>query len=212
RVVRQCEQVDCRRLEQPLDLGLSSHRLDEGPFDRRSGLVFDVQHARNRMTSLERPMKAGAVPVERDRELFDEKFFNEVRPLPGKQGDRLGRAESVAGAFDVLCEFFRRVARRSSDDAALRVVSVGLFGFRRPRDEPDSSPSPRRRDRGRTARYAGAENENVCGFVVHVFSSSNAMSAAMTEWVSAPMETASGPASAYARTFFRFIPPEASTT
>ena len=64
RVVGERQQIDRRRLEEPPDVLLAAAGLDERPLDRGAGLVLDVENARNRVRSLERPVEARAFAVE----------------------------------------------------------------------------------------------------------------------------------------------------
>ncbi len=129
-------------------------------------------------------------------ELLDEKLLHEVGPLARDQRDGLGGAETVACPLDVGGELLGSVAGGTRDDAALGVERVRLAGLRGARDELDRGPAARGGERGRAAGDTGAENENVGSLDRHARSSSSDTSAAATECVSAPTETASTPASA----------------
>jgi hypothetical protein len=196
RVVRERQQIDGRRLEAPVDVLLPVAGLHERPFDRRAGLVLDVEDAREPMRALERPVEPGALPVEGHLELLHEELLDEVRALSRDQRDGLGRADAVAGALDVGGELLGRVARGARDDAALGVEGVRLAGFGRPRDEGDAGAVARRGQRGGAPRDTRAENQDVGRLDAHARSSSSETSAAATEWVSAPTDTASTPARA----------------
>src|SRR4029434_6671167 len=117
-------------------------------------------------------------------------------------------------ALDVGGELLGRVSLRAPDDASLRVVGVGLAGFVGPRHDRHGGAPTRRAQGGGGASDAGAEDEDVRSVAAHAGAraSSSEMSAAMTEWVSAPTDTASTPASAYARTVSRRRSPEPART
>ena len=196
RVVRERQQIDRRRLEAPLDVLLAVAGLDERPLDRGAGLVLDVEDPRNPVRSLERPVEARALAVEGNLELLDEELLDEVGPLPRDQRDGLRRADAVAGALDVGGELLGRVAGGARDDAALGVQGVRLAGLGRARDEGDGGAVARRGERGGASRDTRAEDEDVGRLDAHARSSSRETSAATTECVSAPTETASTPARA----------------
>ena len=161
------------------------------------GLVLHVQHARRGVRALERPVEAAVLAVERNLQLVDEEPLDEIRSLARDQRDRLRRAEAVSGALDVRGEALGRVARRPRDDAALGVPGVGLRRLLGARHDRHGRAAAGRRESRRAAGDAGSEDEDVGGAgLAHVVVSSSEMSAARTECVSAPTETASAPASA----------------
>ena len=181
RVVRKREQVDGRRSQEPLDVRLAPQSLDERLLDRRAGLVLDVKNPGHGVRALESPMKAGPFSIEGHLELVDQEPIHQVRTLARQKENRLGRAETVARALDVVGEALGRVAGRAGDDAALSVIGVGLLGFGGARDERDARPGARGRERRRAAGHARAQDQDVGRVIGHAASISSAMSAAMTE-------------------------------
>jgi hypothetical protein len=196
RVVREREQVDRGRLDAPGHVLLAAARLDQRAFDGRAGLVLDVQHACGRVGALERPVEAAVLAVERNLQLVDQERCTRSGPsraisatASGEQSPSPARSMSAASRSGVSPGGLR-------DDAALRVPGVRLLRVLGAGHERHGRPAARRRERGRAAGDAGAEDEDVGLRIAHDACSSSETSAARTECVSEPTETASAPASA----------------
>ena len=195
-VVGKRQEVDRRGLEAPADVLLAAAGVDERALDRGSRFVLGVENARDGVRSFESPVEAAVLAVEGDLKLLDQELLDEVRTFAGDESDGLGGADPVAGALDVRGERLGRVARGTGHDASLGVESVGLARLLGAGDDRDRGAVPRGGESRRAPGHTRAEDEDIRRLGGHPCESSSETSAARTECVRDPTETASTPASA----------------
>ena len=167
RVVGKGQQVHGRRCQLPRDRGVAPAGFQERLLDRHPGFVLDVEHARERVPALERPVEVAGLAIERNLQLVDEERAHEVGSLAGEQVHRLRVAQAVPRPEDVGDEPLRGVSGRPAHDPSLRPKGVRGFGLRRAGDDRHPRAVARRRDPGRASRDARAKDEDVGDLVSH---------------------------------------------
>ena len=210
RVVGEGEQIHRGLSGEDRRARLAAHGREHGLLDGAPGAVGVMDDAREGVRGLGREVKLAArQAVERHTGVVDQELLDQARALAAEQLHRRRIAEAGASRHDVGRQPLRGVAGPPVDDAALRLPGVGVLGADALGQHDDAGAPARRGESRRASGQAAPDHEDVDGCAHE--SKSNAMSTDGAEWVRAPTEMVSTPASAYARTFASVMPPDDST-
>ena len=164
RMVRRRQQVHRGGVCEHFHFRVSLDPLKKCPLNRKSGLVLEVNDARDGMAGLGSQIEFSRMfrrRIERNVKLVDQDFFHQARAFVAQQRSRFRRTESCAGRENVLHKLLGPLAVPAIDDPALRPIGVAVLGLVSAREQRDFAAALGGVPRRCQAAEAAADDENV---------------------------------------------------